>query len=616
MTEPVAPLESILREVAGLPPGRRSAALWEDQRRRWESGQQVPAEAYAAGLGDATDPDLLLDLLYGEYALRRKAGESPDPDEYARRSPDAASLRRQLALHDGLSAAEAAASTEETVDAFAPTVLPETQASEGEPLPERIGGYRVFSLLGRGGQGTVYRGVHPTLGRDVVIKVGPPDAGLRPDRLAEEGRVLAGLDHPGLIRVYDLGVDRGRPFLVMEYVAGRTLEQYARGRRVTPGEAARLVISLARALAYAHGRGVVHGDVKPANVLIDENGEARLIDFGLARVDHAWRAAEGEAGLAGTVEYMPPEQAACGPPGPRSDVFALGGVLYFLLTGRAPYAGRTPAEVLSRAARCDWDRRPLETVPGAARLKAICRRALESDPAERFSSAAALAEALERSLRPSRWRLLAAAAGVALAAAGVVWLATRERPEGARDRLEDVSQTPRLVVRVWQGERYADLADSLPLGVDEEVQLIADPPKGAHAALLIFDSAGRWRILADAGPRDGQPLRFPAKESESARLEPPAGTELALALGRRAGPITPSELTGVLDGLGPLSSLPGTSALWLSRHGVRSVAVGRNLGGPMEREDPEGKARGQLESLRSRLDERFDWFEGVAFGHR
>jgi serine/threonine protein kinase len=198
----------------------------------------------------------------------------------------------------------------------------------------------VIAPLDAGGQGLVYRGLHPTLGRDVVIKLsraagGPADR----DRLQEEGRILADLEHPNLARVYDLDVHDGRAFLVMEYVRGPHLEQFARQRPPSPRQAAALVAPVAQALAAAHRRGVVHRDVKPKNILIDEAGRPRLIDFGLARLEDAWHQAPSEEGeVAGTLAYMPPEQARdAAEVGPRSDVFSLGGVLYFLLTGKPLY---------------------------------------------------------------------------------------------------------------------------------------------------------------------------------------------------------------------------------------------------------------------------------------
>src|SRR5262249_39835795 len=160
--------------------------------------------------------------------------------------------------------------------------------------------------------------------------------------LVAEGRLLAELDHPNLARVYDLDFHQDRAFLVMEYVRGRSLDQYAKQEPLTPPRAAGLVAQGARALALLHRRGVLHLDIKPRNIVMDEAGRPRLIDFGLARLRHAWAAERDEADqIGGTVPYMAPEQARgqSAGLGPRSDVFGLGATLYFLLVGRAPFAG-------------------------------------------------------------------------------------------------------------------------------------------------------------------------------------------------------------------------------------------------------------------------------------
>ena len=142
---------------------------------------------------------------------------------------------------------------------------------------------------------------------------------------SSEGRLLVDLEHPNLVRIYDLDFHDDRPFLVMEYVHGRNLEEYARDEPVTPRRAAALVAKLAEVMAVAHRHGIIHCDIKPKNILIDKLGEPRLIDFGMARLRHAW-SDRVESSLGGTVAYMAPEQARLEIDriGPRSDIFALG----------------------------------------------------------------------------------------------------------------------------------------------------------------------------------------------------------------------------------------------------------------------------------------------------
>ncbi len=155
--------------------------------------------------------------------------------------------------------------------------------------PGAIGKYLVVDQLDEGGQGLVFRVIHPRLGRDMVLKLGRQPVGDDEQAsLVAEGRLLSDLEHINLVKIYDLDFHNDRPFLVMEYVHGRNLEDYARDEPVTPRRAAELVAKLAGALAMVHRRGIIHRDIKPRNILIDESGEPRLIDFGLARLRHAW----------------------------------------------------------------------------------------------------------------------------------------------------------------------------------------------------------------------------------------------------------------------------------------------------------------------------------------
>jgi predicted Ser/Thr protein kinase len=294
-------------------------------------------------------------------------------------------------------------------------------------LPPSVGKYRIVGRVTVSGQAEVFRAVHPTLQKELIVKLAR--RGFEPgeadrDAMAREARILSELDHPGLVRVYDLDVHEGRFFLALEYVRGLTLEQHSEQQRPTPRQAAALVADVARALATAHRRGVYHQDIKPRNILVDESGKPRLIDFGLAR----WRDAfstdvEGPSG--GTLAYMAPEQALGEAAGPWSDLFALGGVLYFLLTGRAPFAAKDPADALARARRCDFDAAALRAAGVPRRLRRILLKAMAAEPAGRHASAEHLAVELERFARPSRTVAGAALAFVLLALGLGFWLRLR-----------------------------------------------------------------------------------------------------------------------------------------------------------------------------------------------
>jgi predicted Ser/Thr protein kinase len=302
----------------------------------------------------------------------------------------------------------------DTPSSEGPSSDPVSDLAVGACLPASIGKYRVLGRVAVSGQAEVFRVVHPTLEKEMIVKLGR--RGFEPgeadrDAMAREARILSELDRPCLVRVYDLDVHEGRFFLALEYVRGVTLEQHTEKQRPTPRQAAALVAGVARALAAAHRKGIYHQDIKPRNILIDETGKPRLIDFGLARWRDAFsNDAEGPSG--GTVAYMAPEQARGEAAGPWSDLFALGGVLYFLLTGRAPFAATDRAKALDRARCCDIDASALQAAGIPRRLRRIVLKAMAPEPAARYASADELALALERFARPAQ---AAAVAGAALA---------------------------------------------------------------------------------------------------------------------------------------------------------------------------------------------------------
>ena len=313
-----------------------------------------------------------------------------------------------------------------------------------------IGKYVVVCALDAGGQADVYRAVHPTLGKEFVIKLSrkpqPSDHAER-DRLVAEGKILAELDHPNLARIHDLDFHNGHAFLAMEYVRGRNLDQQTKLQRLTVRQVAQLLVKLAHCLAVAHRRGIVHQDIKPKNILIDEAGEPRLIDFGMARLRHAWAESPEEPGaVSGTPAFMAPEQARGETHNvtQTSDIFALGAVLYYLLTGKAPFAGSTLRESLDQAARCVFDRSALRSAGVPRSLEKVCLRAMAPEPAKRYSNAEDLARDLQRFVRKSKVRpwIVAAVAGLLIVlAGGVIYLNTGEGQLELRVNEEDIKVT-------------------------------------------------------------------------------------------------------------------------------------------------------------------------------
>jgi hypothetical protein len=330
-------------------------------------------------------------------------------------------------------------STVNPVDPSAATAVKpgDLPASKDEhAMLDRIGKYRIVERLGSGGQGEIFRAVHPELGRDVVIKWGA--AGL-PDyvqqRLIEEGRILARLEDPGLVRVFDVDRHQGRPYIVFEYVAGQSLTDVVRRQPMSTHAAARLVAEVARVLDYAHRQGVLHRDLKVSNILVDAAGRPRLLDFGLALLTQPFTGGSAvEYGVTGTLSCMAPEQARGEGDrvGPRTDVFGLGGVLYALLTGRPPYVSSSPRALLELARQGQVAPPRLQNPRTSRALDRLCQRALATEPDHRFASADAFRRELLRYLARPRWVFAFLLGSVAVLGAGILaWCFSRTAPPGS-----------------------------------------------------------------------------------------------------------------------------------------------------------------------------------------
>jgi hypothetical protein len=267
-----------------------------------------------------------------------------------------------------------------------------------------IGGrYELGERVGGGGMADVFRAHDRTLDRDVAVKIMRPAFARIPEfleRFHREAEAMGAIDHSNIVRVLDYGASADGPFIVMELVSGGTLGDLMRARgRVDQYEAASLAAGIADGLEAAHVRGVLHRDLKPDNVLLDGEGRPKIADFGIARLAAAVAITRtGE--LLGTPQYLAPEQMAGEVVDERADVYALGVVLYEMLTGRQPTGGATPSEIVSRRLRID-PRPPSRLVALAPALDSLVLRALARDPARRVRRAAELRDALLAIKRPA-----------------------------------------------------------------------------------------------------------------------------------------------------------------------------------------------------------------------
>jgi beta-lactam-binding protein with PASTA domain/predicted Ser/Thr protein kinase len=259
--------------------------------------------------------------------------------------------------------------------------------------------YRIEARIGAGGMAEVFRGFDPVLNRTVAIKVLLPqfarDAAFVA-RFRREAQAAAHLNHPNIVAVYDTGSDDGTQYIVMEFIEGRTLHEFMNtGRKPTPTQAVELTQKVAMALAAAHAGGVIHRDVKPANIMVTRDGEVKLTDLGIARMETGETAPQTSAVL-GTATYLSPEQAQGQRVDARTDIYSLGTVLYEMLTGRPPFTGDSPVAIAYKQVNETPVAPSRLNDQVSASLDAVVMKALAKNPANRYQTAKEFNDDLER----------------------------------------------------------------------------------------------------------------------------------------------------------------------------------------------------------------------------
>jgi beta-lactam-binding protein with PASTA domain/tRNA A-37 threonylcarbamoyl transferase component Bud32 len=495
------------------------------------------------------------------------------------------------------------------------------------------GRYEVGELIGRGGMADVYLGRDIRLGRSVAIKQLRPDLARDPmfqSRFRREAQAVAGLNHPTIVAVYDTGehevpggYDISAPFIVMEYVSGRTLRELIRSGDVTSDQAVDYALGVLSALEYSHRSGIVHRDIKPANVMVTPRGDIKVMDFGIARAlaDSAATMTQTQA-ILGTAQYLSPEQARGEAVDARSDLYSAGCLLYEMLAGRPPFVGDSPVSVAYQHVR-ELPEPPSRHNPEVtSALDSVLARALQKDKADRFQDAAAFSSALRAAragvpvpdadagptqampTQPPATTPLAAAGPAVLAASRPLSpVAEQSQPDGYVDEdgqepdaaatepdtdsgtlqqesffrtgedLEDARRTRR---RAWTVTLIIALVLVLGAGAFFLINLVqenARPQTVAVPAVAGMDQTDASNAIWDAGlrPMTMQEYSDDVDSGKAIRTEPGTGEQAALGsnvniyISRGQEFITlPKDLGGrtegeVRDRLRQLGLVPGTS---------------------------------------------------------
>jgi serine/threonine-protein kinase len=357
-----------------------------------------------------------LELIYQEVLLREELGEAPGLAEYQTRFPQfAAQLQALFEVHQVIATADLLGAANEDANAAAdPAFSAEVTLTDLPGAPRRsspstatrlpaIPGYEILGELGCGGMGKVYKARQAGVNRVTALKVVLAGLHASPEereRFRIEAEAAARVQHPHVVQIYEVGEHDGHHYLALEFVEGGSLAQKINGTPLPPRRAAELLAQLADGVHEAHQRGVVHRDLKPANVLLTAAGLPKITDFGLAKRLDADFAHTQTGAILGTPSYMAPEQAEgrSKDVGPATDVYALGAMLYELLTGRPPFRAATLWETVEQV-RSQEPAPPRLLQPGTPRdLETICLKCLQKEPDRRYRSAQELRDDLRRFL--------------------------------------------------------------------------------------------------------------------------------------------------------------------------------------------------------------------------
>jgi WD40 repeat protein/tRNA A-37 threonylcarbamoyl transferase component Bud32 len=468
------------------------------------SRQPARIESFLADATKAERSALLEELLALELEFRLQNGEALNSFEYSQRFPDDtevlsevfARLATSATITLSLSPRDNAASMQPDDPNF--TVIMSADSASDPVIGNHFGDYQILAEIARGGMGVVYKARQKKLNRIVALKMilaGRFASREDVKRFYSEAEAAAKLEHSGIVPIFEVAENDGKHFFSMGYVEGESLAAVVtRDGLLPPRKAAKLICQIAEAIDFAHQRGVIHRDLKPANVLLDKNGQPKVTDFGLAKQTEGGSDLTQSGQILGTPSYMPPEQAAGEHSriGPQSDVYAVGAILYYLLTGRPPFQSYNVMSTLKQVLQQEpVSPRQLSNEVDAD-LETICLKCLEKSPDRRYESAAALVEELKRFLngepiqarrigqtaRIWRWcRRKPLAAGLIVASATamlflVVGLSYRRSFEDARQIADQSQQLAKSAKKLAASAKKTAAAEKRAAAAEKYVSLI------------------------------------------------------------------------------------------------------------------------------------------------
>jgi serine/threonine protein kinase len=615
-------IAAFLADHLDYPARQRMDVLLYDQVRGWESGGARKVEDYLAEFPEIQrDRTFIVDLIYNEYLRRQDRGESPDIAEFYARFPDfrqdlepqfliarmigadsseiQASDAQADAVSDVRPGVEDEAAKENRAD---PPIDPVPQGAKAEvdrflnntPAPLSLGDFQLLKRVSEGGMGVIYRARQISLDRIVAVKF-LKSVGRRSDKSVDrfwlEGRAVARLKHEHIVSVYGIGHDESRGyFLVMDWIDGPDLSQRIKNQSLVPSRSAELVEQVARAVAHAHGNGIIHRDLKPSNVLINHEGRAVVVDFGLTKIlDAGGSEPFGPEQMMGTPAYMAPEQAdhRWGPIGPRTDVYGLGALLYALLTGKPPFIGNDDLDTRKLVASTDPPVSPGKIRPLIPKqLELICMKCLEKDPARRYESALEVAIDLKKNRSVPISTIFLTIVIILIALSGVIGFGLRFRPGdvavSSRNLADSIKYDDEIDVDKTKSDDAAPNSHALdsikvsrgrgdnqlveltkypgPLVKDDRVSVSCRFSRPSHAYLFWIDSDGKVARLhpnlKSKGSAKVKEFRWPSNPARGGVISSPStGTETAVLV-IRDNPLDEASAKLLQETLRPIRPIP------------------------------------------------------------